>query len=407
VISGALRRATLPVLLAVVLLASGCGLIGGGGSYQVTAYFPRAVSVFPSSQVRVLGLPAGTVTAVEVEGDRVRIDMDIDDSIPLPVDVTAELIPQSLIGERYVQLSPAFRTGMPRIEDGHVIPLERTIVPVEPDEALEALREFLDSLDPDGLGTLITNLEEDLRDLGEPLGESLGQLSELVATFAESDDTLVRITDSFDRLTTTLATRESQIGEVLAAFGEATQILADERASVERLVEGLARVSQDGLDLIGTHAGRLRHDIEVLTQVGRTIDVNLDRVAELLDSGPILISGFDGEGGLLNAYNHEVRAINLRNSFSPLTVALLQPIFDGLGLELPCIDEVQFDTVCAQAERRAVPAAVTAPRTPVDDVLDLLSSPTETFDAPSRPGTLDRVGSGLDRAVRTLLGVGR
>jgi phospholipid/cholesterol/gamma-HCH transport system substrate-binding protein len=296
---------------------------------------------------------------------------------------------------------------MPRAEDGHVIPLERTIVPVEPDEALEALREFLDSLDPDGLGTLITNLEEDLRDLGEPLGESLGQLSELVATFAESDDTLVRITDSFDRLTATLATRESQIGEVLAAFGEATQILADERASVERLVEGLARVSQDGLDLIGTHAGRLRQDIEVLTEVGRTIDVNLDRVAELLDSGPILISGFDGEGGLLNAYNHEARAMNLRNSFSPLTVSLLQPIFDGLGLELPCIDEVQFDTVCAQAERRAVTAAVTAPRTPVDDVLDLLSSPTEGFAAPSRPGLLDRVGRGFDRAARSLLGVGR
>lgn len=402
-----LRRCAVVAVLALALLASGCGLVGGGGSYQVTAYFPRAVSVFPSSQVRVLGLPAGTVTAVEVEGDRVRIDMDIDDDIPLPADVTAELIPQSLIGERYVQLSPAYRTGAARAEDGHVIPLERTIVPVEPDEALEALREFLDSLDPDGLGTLITNLEEDLRDLGEPLGESLGQLSELVATFAESDDTLVRITDSFDRLTATLATRESQIGEVLAAFGEATQILADERASVERLVEGLARVSRDGLDLIGTHAGRLRHDIEVLTQVGRTIDVNLDRVAELLDSGPILISGFDGEGGLLNAYNHEARAINLRNAFSPLTVALLQPIFDGVGLELPCIDLVQFDTVCAQAERRAVPAEVLAPRTPVDDVLDLLSSPTQALDVSPRPGTLDRVGAGIGQAARALLGVGR
>jgi phospholipid/cholesterol/gamma-HCH transport system substrate-binding protein len=401
------RAAVVAVAVVLALVASGCGILGGGGSYQVTAYFPRAVSVFPSSQVRVLGLPAGTVTAVEVEGDRVRIDMDVDDGIPLPVDVTAELIPQSLIGERYVQLSPAYRTGMPRAEDGHVITLERTIVPVEPDEALEALREFLDSLDPDGVGTLITNLEEDLRDLGEPLGESLGQLSELVAAFAESDDTLVRITDSFDRLTATLATRESQIGEVLAAFGEATQILADERASVERLVEGLARVSEDGLDLIGTHAGRLRQDIEVLTEVGRAIHVNLDRVEELLDAGPVLVSGFDGEGGLLNAYDHEVRAINLRNSFSPLTVSLLQPIFEGLGLELPCIDEVQFDTVCAQAERDAVPASVTAPRTPVDDVLDLLSSPTGTFAAPRSPGAAQRLGDGLDRAVRSLLGVGR
>ena len=35
--------------------ARACGLIGGGDTYQLTAYFDRAVSVFPSSDVRVLG----------------------------------------------------------------------------------------------------------------------------------------------------------------------------------------------------------------------------------------------------------------------------------------------------------------------------------------------------------------
>ncbi len=48
--------------LLVIALASAsvaaCGVIGGGGdTYRVTAYFPRAVALYEEGQVRVLGLP--------------------------------------------------------------------------------------------------------------------------------------------------------------------------------------------------------------------------------------------------------------------------------------------------------------------------------------------------------------
>lgn len=396
------------VALATLLLATsaGCGLLGGDDTYEVTAYFPRAVSLFPSSQVRVLGLPSGTVTAVEIEGDRVRVDMAIDRDVPLPLDVNAEIIPQSLIGERYVQLFPAYQTGMAEAPDGHVIDLDRAIVPVEPDEALEALRDFLDSLDPDGLGNLIDNLEENLRDQGEPLGRALGELSELVTTFAESDDVLVRIVDSFDRLTATLSTREQQLGEVLAAFAEASQILADERRSIESFVDALARVSEDGFDLVSEHAVRLRDDIDTLTTAGRTIVANLDAVGDLLDSGPLLVSGEDGTRGLLGAYNHEMRAINLRNSFSPIILAGLQPLFDGLGLELPCIPLVQFDTVCAQSAGEPVAADIALPSTPIDDVLAALAAPTAPAPIAEHDSLVGRASAAATRAATTLLGVG-
>src|SRR3546814_4887879 len=66
----------------------------GEDTYTVTAYFPRAVSVFESSDVRVLGLPAGKVTDVVVDGDRVRIDMEIPEDVPVPADAGAQIVPQ-------------------------------------------------------------------------------------------------------------------------------------------------------------------------------------------------------------------------------------------------------------------------------------------------------------------------
>ena len=71
-----MRRALLSLALVVGALGlPGCGLLGGGGSYQVTAYFDRAVSVFPSGDVRVLGLPAGSIAEVEIDPATGEVDV--------------------------------------------------------------------------------------------------------------------------------------------------------------------------------------------------------------------------------------------------------------------------------------------------------------------------------------------
>jgi phospholipid/cholesterol/gamma-HCH transport system substrate-binding protein len=356
-----MRRRASAILLGAVLAASlpACGLVGGGDTYTLTAYFDRAVSVFPSSDVRVLGLPAGSVSDVIVDGDRIRIDMSIPSDIAIPAGATAQIVPQSLIGERYIQISPAFREGMTAAEDGDVI--EKTIIPVEPDEALAAIKEFLDSLDPEGIGDLVTNLDEDLRGNGEGLNSALGSLSQLVETFAENDDVLLRIVDSFDRLSATLVTREQQLGEVLDAFAEASQVLADERESIESLVAGLADLSRNGLALVGEHAGALRADITTLAGAAATINANLDAVTQLLEAGPNLTSG------LIGAYNPELRALNLRNNFSPLTTELIALLGPGI-----CLPVLQNCPVSGLGAGPATPARVSSTRSPISSLLTLL-----------------------------------
>jgi virulence factor Mce-like protein len=355
----------------VVSVLPACGLLPGGeGTYTLHAYFPRAVSVFPSSDVRVLGLPAGSVSAVEVEGDQVRIDLSIKDSIDVPADVTAQIVPQSLIGERYIQLAPVFTKGMQRAKDGMTIDREHTIIPVEPDEALAAIKEFLDSLDPKGIGRLVTNLEDDLRGNGSALNGALGSLSELVTTFAEKDDALVRIVDSFDKLTATLASRDQQLGEVLDAFATASQVLADERGSIEGLVSGLADLSQSGLRLVGQHAGPLRTDVQTLADTAAVIDANLSAVEDLLASAGNLAAGVYG------AYNPELRALNLRNNFGPLVPEVIDTLLGQLGVPALCLPVTATCGVAGQAATRATPARVTSGTTPVGALLELLGRPT-------------------------------
>lgn len=398
------RLRLLAAVLAAGVASSGCALVGGGDTYEVVAYFPRAVSLYESGAVQVLGLPAGEVTDVEVQGDRVRVTMAVESDVPLPSDVRAAIVPQSLIGERRVQLFPAFEQGDELVRDGHEIPIEDTVVPVEPDEALASLKEFLDALEPQGVGRLIDNAATALDGQGEDLGSALDELSELVGNFEDNDDTIVRIAERFDDFTSTLLTRESQLAQVMDDFAVVADVLAEEREEVETLVRSLASLSDGGLDLVSEHAVRLRTDVAILQRLTESIEQNLDGVDALVEGGAQQIDGF------IDAYNPTARALNLRNSFSPLVEEALRPLFDEVGIPFPCLP---VDVKCADpvggldARSEAVEADLARPTTPIEDVLDLLGSPTVAADRqePVVDARRDGDRSLLGSFLSTFLGV--
>jgi virulence factor Mce-like protein len=365
--------------VAAVLAASGLTACGsGGGSYTLVAYFPRAVSLYESSNVRVLGLPAGEVKKIEVLGDRVKVTLSMQSGVPVPENVKAQIVPQSLIGERYVQLFPAWKEGQPKAQSGHEIGKDdpsEVIIPVEPDEALAALNTFLQKLDPEGLGRLISNAADDLHGNGQKLNDALNGISSLVATFAAKDQQLVNIVDSFDRLTTTLRTRESQLGDIITTFSQATQTLADERQNLQALLASLSSLSQNALDLVVKHSDQLHSDIDKLTRLAQSINANLSSIDKLLTSGPMVASG------LANAYDPLTHSTRLRTELGPLVGNLLGPLLTKLGIPYVCIP---IDTACTasatpltgQAAAPAANAILPKATTPVDSLLDLVSAKT-------------------------------
>ncbi len=397
------RLRLVALALVGVLAASSCSFLGGGGTYEVSAMFPRAVALYEQGGVQVLGLPAGKITDIEVVGDQVKVTMAIDDDVPVPVGVKAAIVPQSLIGERRIQLFPPYQEGDQTIGDGYEIAAEDTVIPVEPDEALAALKDFLDSLDPKGVGRLIDNAATDLDGQGENLGAALDELSGLVGNIERNDQDIITIADRFDDFTKTLLTRESQLGQTLDEFSVVANVLADERGDIEQLIRSLADLSNNGLDLVSEHAVRLRTDIDIVTRLAQSIDANLDGIQDAVDGGRGVIAGF------LDSYNPDLHALNLRNSFSPLVSAALNPIFDSVGIPLPCIPvDVQCDTGglgSLEGGTAAVPAALDRPTTPVDDILAVLGSPGGGGAEPAPTPAPTAPHSVWSRFIGTFLGV--
>jgi phospholipid/cholesterol/gamma-HCH transport system substrate-binding protein len=400
------RRVTAFVALAGIVLSS-CSLVGGGGGkqYNLSAWFPKTIALFPDSEVRVLGLPAGKVTKVTTFGNRVRVEMSVKDSVPVPADVHATIVPLSLIGERYVQLFPVWTNGQPRARTGDVIPEERTEVPVEPDEALAALKKFLDSLDPGATGRLVQNAADDLKGNGQTFNDAVANISTLVGTLADKDQQLGDIIDNFDKFTVVLRTREVALGQVMDSFANLADLLAQERKAIESTVKNLGHVSTDAFDLLSVNRAGLDKDLTQLTRVLQAVKVNIDSVQQVLDSGPLLVNG------LHNAYSPQFHRIDLRTQLSPTVSQLLGNIGLGFTVCLPidvnCTPGGSAAAAAGGKRPAAAPQAPVAPQqtpaaaTGAPAVAPPLSSSTTTTAAPP-PNPIDSIlrlfGSGGTRA---------
>jgi phospholipid/cholesterol/gamma-HCH transport system substrate-binding protein len=313
-------RTPLVLLLAVAMFATACSGLRSGGDYVVRAELARSFNLFPGSPVKVLGVNVGQITDIEVpEGaQHVEVIMRISGDVDVPADTSAIVIPASLLGERYVQLG-AYTEGS-RLEDGAVIPIDRTEVPFEFDEVLQGLEDFVSGLDGPEVGRFVANLAETLEGQGDQLGRTIDSASDAIGVLKDNDEELVELASQLADLNATLGSRDQELAALLQDFDLVAASLVNDRGDIDAALRGLVRVTGELGGLLEVNRGRLEDDIEVLTRVGRTAQRNLDNVSTAILSSAEL-------------FRHAERIIDRERGFLPLQdqlFALVPVVTEGI-----------------------------------------------------------------------------
>src|SRR3954454_5747093 len=209
--SGSMQRVVALAAAVVLLAALGWTVLRPAGQYRVTAYFTETVGLYPGSGVSILGIDVGEITDITAMGDKVRVDMVVDDDYDIPADANAVVLAPSLVSDRYVQFSPVYDGG-PTMKDGAEVPLDRTATPVELDQVYGALDELSSALGPSGankngaLSDLVDVGAANLDGNGAALNRTLTGFSQAVETLATNRDDLFSSLDNLQTFTTALAT---------------------------------------------------------------------------------------------------------------------------------------------------------------------------------------------------------
>ena len=311
--SGSLQRGIALAATLVLLAALGWTILRPAGQYRVTAFFTETVGLYPGSDVRVLGIPIGTITDIVPLGDKVRVEMSIDEDYDVPADADAVVLAPSLVSDRYVQFSPVYDGG-PTMEDGAEVPLERTAIPVELDAVYGALDELSEALGPNGanengaLSDLVDVGAANLEGNGDALNRTLTGFSQAVETLSENRDDLFSSLDNLQTFTTALATIDAQVGQFNDNMAAVSQLLADEREDLQAAIALLS-------DALGDVAGFVQDNTTLLsTNVNRLADVTLvlvqqrAKLAEVLEVAPAALSN------LARAYNPDFGTLDTRDN---------------------------------------------------------------------------------------------
>ncbi|MET8866256.1 MCE family protein [Nonomuraea sp. NPDC004580] len=319
------------VLSAWVLLASGC-TVGGAEPYRLSAVFAKAPALYEEARVKVMGLDAGYVDRIRIDGDRVRVDLRIDPHVPLPSGVKAVVAPQNTLGERNVVLYPPWKPGDRRIAPGAVIPLERTDLPVEIDDALDAFTKLTEALDSRKLGGVAGDLADGVRGRGKTIGDAISSTSELTGVLAAQDQRLVELAKGLNELATSLNERESQVTGAIDAFSEASALLAEERRRLRGFVTSMAGFVRRGDVIIEQYAERLPQATTTLAELVLTVRANSASMARAVKGAA------DFADVLIDSWDREQHVLQIRVVLNAMTRAWLRPLFDSLNLgEVPCL----------------------------------------------------------------------
>jgi len=238
-VSGVSKIGTKPlaIVAAVVLLAATFFVFQGGGSdtRTVSAYFDRTVSIYKGSELRVMGVRIGTVTAVVPEGDRVRVAMEYDSEYKLPADAKAAIITPTLTADRFVQVAPAY-TGGAVLPDKAKIALPKTGTPVELDRIYQSLSDLTTALGPNGANK--NGALDDLLGAGTKALEGNGQVRPIVIRIPKGIRTGVRLERIVRQRRLDVLERDDAVEAQLGTG------LRRERGNRHRVVENIMKPAQ-------------------------------------------------------------------------------------------------------------------------------------------------------------------
>jgi virulence factor Mce-like protein len=311
--TGRLQR-TVALLAAVVLVAAlGWAVLRPAGQMRVTAWFNAAVGLYPGSDVRVLGIAVGTVTDVVPKGDRVRVDMLVDDDYDIPADADAVVLAPSLVSDRYVQFAPVY-SGGPTMRDGAEVPLDRTATPVELDQVYGALDDLSVALGPTGansdgaLQDLLHTGAANLDGNGEALNQTLTGFSQAVRTLAEGRDDLFSSVDNLQVFTTALASVNSQVGQFNDNLAAVAAQLAGEREDLASAISLLSSALAQVATFVQQNTALLTTNVDRLADVTLTLVQQRSALAEVLDVAPAAL------GNVSRAYNPDSGTLDTRDN---------------------------------------------------------------------------------------------
>jgi virulence factor Mce-like protein len=309
------KRLLVPLIVLGFVVAAAVSVFGGDTTKTVVAHFPRAISVYEGSDVRVLGVPVGTVTRVEPTGTDVTVTMTYDDEVKLPAEAKAVIIAPSVVGDRYVQLTPAYSGTGEVLTDGAELSVEDTSQPLELDQIYDSLDRLNVALCPRGanktgaLSDLLSVTADNFGGQGTTFRQTIKDFSRLSSTLAGNKEELFGSVEALEGFMKTLADNDQTVRQFNQSLADVSTMLAGEREELVAATKNLSVALTAVKGFVEENKDSLSRNISGLNRVSKVLVRQRDALDEILHVAPGALNN------LALTYNPQAGTLDTRANF--------------------------------------------------------------------------------------------
>lgn len=307
----AIKKFGIPLLVLALVGAFVITLLGEQERKTLVVHFPRAVSVYEGSDVRVLGVPVGTVDSVTPSGTDVVVEMSYDAEVKVPKDASAVIVAPSIVGDRFIQLTPSY-TGGQVLASGAELSTDRTSVPLELDQIYSSLNDLNVALGPKGankngaLSDLLNVSARNFAGQGEAFNKTLKDFSRFSATLDDNKEELFGATARLQGFITTLAENDGTVRRFNRSMADLSALLAGERDELSAALRNLAIAMRNVSGFVRENRDSLGRNIRGLNRVSRVLVRQRAALDESLKNAPVALNNLAG------TYNPQAGTLDTR-----------------------------------------------------------------------------------------------
>lgn len=271
---GVIGTVALVVLVLAALNFGSLPFVDTGRTYH--ARFVDAGGLNTGDAVQVSSKDAGRVSAVEIDGDAVRVSFTVDDRVVLGTDTTVEIATATALGARMLRVRP---TGPGEEAEGTTFDLDRTTAPYELTEALGDLATTAADIDTEQVAESMRVLSDTLRRTPDDIGAALDGVQRLSTTVASRDESLRALLGNAERITAVLAERSRQVDGLIVDAELILRELDTRQRSLDTLFGNVNALSVELTNLVADNETQLAPTLEQVDAVLDVLTRNRDDIA--------------------------------------------------------------------------------------------------------------------------------
>lgn len=276
-------------IFTVAMLLVSAGLVVVFGEFRFAsnrtyhADFANASRLKGGEDVRIAGIPVGTVKRVELTPDNsVNVTFDVDKRYQIYDSTRALIRYENLVGDRYLEIASG-PGDLRKLPPGGTIVREHTQPALDLDALLGGMRPVLKGLDGGKINEISNAIIELLQGQGGALTQMLASTSSFTTTLASRDQLIGDVINNLNTVLGTVDEKSEQFDATVDRLQQLISGLAEGKDAIAGAIGPLSSVENDLADTLRRSRRPLQGVIENARPLATVLNKRKDELNAVID----------------------------------------------------------------------------------------------------------------------------